>query len=215
MSIVVLNTSRQCNLARNACLEYYVDMPVPKPVETAPARTLLREVVYAKMLDAIQDGTLEPGERLNDDQLTAWLGVSRTPVREAIARLESEGLVEMAANRYTRVAGLSGAAHDEAAALLDALHSAAIANADTAPATARKAAAKAGRNAADALAAHDLAAYRAVLDAVGELVATEGNALYAATERAVRGRVIFHAAAEDAHIAWGAAQKTAEALASV
>lgn len=80
-------------------------MPVPKPVGAASARTLLRDIVYAKMLDAIQDGTLEPGERLNDDQLTAWLGVSRTPVREAIARLESEGLVEMAANRYTARCG--------------------------------------------------------------------------------------------------------------
>lgn len=54
-----------------------------------------------------------------------------------------------------------------------------------------------------------------LLDAVGSLVAAEGNALYAATERAVRGRVIFHAAAEDAYIAWDAARKTAEALASV
>jgi DNA-binding GntR family transcriptional regulator len=215
MSTVVPNTFPESNLAARAYPEYHVEMPVPKPVETVPARTLLREVVYAKMLNAIQDGTLEPGERLNDDQLTAWLGVSRTPVREAIARLELEGLVEMAANRYTRVAGLSGAAHDEAAALLNALHSAAIANADAAPATARRAAAKAGRNAADALAAHDLAAYRTVLDAVGAIVAAEGNALYAATERAVRGRVIFHAAAEDAHIAWDTARKTAEALASV
>ncbi|MDM7886577.1 hypothetical protein QUG92_15810 [Curtobacterium sp. RHCKG23] len=121
----------------------------------------------------------------------------------------------MAANRYTRVAGLSGAAHDEAAALLDALHSAAIANADAAPATARKAAAKLGRDAADALAAHDLAAYRALLDAVGALVVAQGNALYAATERAVRGRVAFHAAAEDAHVDWDAARRTADALASL
>lgn len=190
-------------------------MPIPKPVDAAPARTLLRDVVYAKMLDAIQDGTLEPGERLNDDQLTAWLGVSRTPVREAIARLESEGLVEMAANRYTRIAGLSGAAHDEAAMLLEALHSAAIARADMAPAAARKAAAEAGRDLADALATHDLAAYRAVLDAVGALVAADGNELYAATERAVRGRVTFHAAAEDARIDWEAAREVANTLASV
>ncbi|RUQ09441.1 GntR family transcriptional regulator [Curtobacterium sp. HSID17257] len=190
-------------------------MPVPKPAITASPRALLRDVVYAKMLDAIQDGTLEPGERLNDDQLTAWLGVSRTPVREAIARLESEGLVEMAANRYTRVAGLSGAAHDEAADLLDALHSSAIARADTASAHTRKVAATAGGEVADSLAAHDLAAYRTLLDTVGALIAAQGNALYAATERAVRGRVIFHAAAADAHIDWDAAARTAAALAAI
>lgn len=79
-------------------------MPVPKStVENSP-RKLLRDVVLEKMLAAIQDGTLQAGERLNDDELVAWLGVSRTPIREAIAKLVDYGLVEMEANRYTRVA---------------------------------------------------------------------------------------------------------------
>ncbi len=79
-------------------------MPVPKSsVESSP-RKLLRDVVYEKMLAALRDGTLEHGERLNDDELVAWLGVSRTPIREAIAKLVDVGLVEMEANRYTRVA---------------------------------------------------------------------------------------------------------------
>lgn len=79
-------------------------MPVPKSsVETSP-RKLLRDVVLEKMLAAIQDGTLQAGERLNDDELVQWLGVSRTPIREAIAKLVDYGLVEMEANRYTRVA---------------------------------------------------------------------------------------------------------------
>ncbi|OEI68196.1 GntR family transcriptional regulator [Curtobacterium sp. ER1/6] len=79
-------------------------MPVPKStVENSP-RKLLRDVVYEKMLAALRDGTLEHGERLNDDELVAWLGVSRTPIREAIAKLVDIGLVEMEANRYTRVA---------------------------------------------------------------------------------------------------------------
>ncbi|OEI68863.1 hypothetical protein Cus16_1352 [Curtobacterium sp. ER1/6] len=57
-----------------------------------------------KIRAAIMDGTLEPGERLNDDDLIAWLGVSRTPIREALAELARAGLIEMAPNRYTRVA---------------------------------------------------------------------------------------------------------------
>lgn len=56
------------------------------------------------MLAALRDGTLQHGERLNDDELVQWLGVSRTPIREAIAKLVDIGLVEMEANRYTRVA---------------------------------------------------------------------------------------------------------------
>ena len=78
-------------------------MPIPSGPDNPAPRRLLRDVVFDKMLDAIQDGTLQPGERLNDDELVTWLGVSRTPIREAIAKLVDYGLVEMEANRYTRV----------------------------------------------------------------------------------------------------------------
>jgi DNA-binding GntR family transcriptional regulator len=78
-------------------------MPVPSTQPTAE-RKLLRDTVQDKIRTAIMDGTLEPGERLNDDDLIAWLGVSRTPIREALAELARAGLVEMAPNRYTRVA---------------------------------------------------------------------------------------------------------------
>ncbi|OIH92542.1 GntR family transcriptional regulator [Curtobacterium sp. MCBA15_001] len=88
-------------------------MPVPS-TQPAAERKLLRDTVQDKIRDAIMDGTLEPGERLNDDDLIAWLGVSRTPIREALAELARAGLIEMAPNRYTRVAAPS------AAELLDA-----------------------------------------------------------------------------------------------
>jgi DNA-binding GntR family transcriptional regulator len=88
-------------------------MPVPS-TQPAAERKLLRDTVQDKIRDAIMDGTLEPGERLNDDDLIAWLGVSRTPIREALAELARAGLIEMAPNRYTRVAAPS------AAQLLDA-----------------------------------------------------------------------------------------------
>ncbi|PYY36316.1 GntR family transcriptional regulator [Curtobacterium sp. MCPF17_046] len=76
-------------------------MPVPS---TAPTEhKLLRDTVRQKIHEAITDGTLEPGERLNDEELIAWLGVSRTPIREALSQLARAGLIEMAPNRYTRV----------------------------------------------------------------------------------------------------------------
>ncbi len=81
-------------------------MPVPS-TQPAAERKLLRDTVQDKIRDAIMDGTLEPGERLNDDDLIAWLGVSRTPIREALAELARAGLIEMAPNRYTRVAAPS------------------------------------------------------------------------------------------------------------
>ncbi|MGH2949000.1 MAG: GntR family transcriptional regulator [Solirubrobacteraceae bacterium] len=64
----------------------------------------LAERAYAELLDAIVGGTLEPGRRLRDQELAAELGVSRTPVREALRRLEDEGLVESGRNAFTRVA---------------------------------------------------------------------------------------------------------------
>jgi DNA-binding GntR family transcriptional regulator len=48
---------------------------------------------YARIRAAIRDGTLPPGLRLTETDLAARFGVSRTPVRQAIARLESEGLL--------------------------------------------------------------------------------------------------------------------------
>ena len=76
-------------------------MPVPSSPPSVE-RTLLRDRVTDKIRTAILDGTLEPGERLHDDQLIAWLGVSRTPIREALAQLAGEGLIDMVANRSTR-----------------------------------------------------------------------------------------------------------------
>ncbi len=69
-------------------------------------RMLLRDEVYRRVRDLIITGTLEPGTRLRDTEIAEELGVSRTPVREALRRLEDEGLVEMAASRWTRVAPL-------------------------------------------------------------------------------------------------------------
>lgn len=81
-------------------------MPVPEQRNTV-GRRLLRDSAYTTLCDAIVDGTLAPGELLHDDELCAWLGLSRTPVRGALARLESEGLVETAPQRFTRVAPLT------------------------------------------------------------------------------------------------------------
>ncbi|MFL5758629.1 MAG: GntR family transcriptional regulator [Thermomicrobiales bacterium] len=69
-------------------------------------RTLAREHIYAELRDLILSGSLAPGERLHDLELADRLGVSRTPVREALRRLEDEGLVQTSPNRWTRVSPL-------------------------------------------------------------------------------------------------------------
>ncbi len=62
--------------------------------------------VYAVIRERIIDSTLPRGVRLHQEDLAAELGVSRTPVREALRRLAAEGLVEMRTNRGARVADL-------------------------------------------------------------------------------------------------------------
>ena len=52
----------------------------------------LRDVVFNTLREAILKGELKPGERLMELQLAAKLGVSRTPIREALRKLELEGL---------------------------------------------------------------------------------------------------------------------------
>ncbi len=67
----------------------------------------LREVVFETLREAIINGVLRPGERLMELQLAEALGVSRTPVREAIRKLELEGFVVMVPRKGAYVAGIS------------------------------------------------------------------------------------------------------------
>ena len=67
----------------------------------------LREVVCETLREAIRSGVLKPGERLMEIQLADELGVSRTPVREAMRKLELEGYVIMLPRRGTYVANIS------------------------------------------------------------------------------------------------------------
>ena len=67
----------------------------------------LREVIFETLRNAIITGELKPGERLMEVQLAEKMGVSRTPVREAIRKLELEGLVEMLPRKGAHVADLS------------------------------------------------------------------------------------------------------------
>ena len=66
-------------------------------------RTFVREEAYRTLRDWIVEGSLEPGCKLRDKELAEKLGVSRTPIREALLRLEDEGLVKTKPNSSTFV----------------------------------------------------------------------------------------------------------------
>lgn len=74
---------------------------LPGPLPGAPA-----EFVYHELRRRILDGTIPPGSAISQVKIAAELGVNRSPLREAISRLASEGLVTDDYNRRTRVAAL-------------------------------------------------------------------------------------------------------------
>jgi DNA-binding GntR family transcriptional regulator len=96
-------------------------MPVPEQRD-AVDRHLLRDNAYTMLCKAIVDGTLAPGEPLHDEELCGWLGLSRTPLRDALSRLAEDGLVEIAPQRYTRVSPLTARDAHETFPLLAAVH---------------------------------------------------------------------------------------------
>jgi len=75
------------------------DLPC-RPITSPPT---LRQAVVAQLRDAIVAGELSPGTLLRETALAKSLGVSATPVREAVGELASEGLVEIQAHRLKRV----------------------------------------------------------------------------------------------------------------
>lgn len=75
-------------------------------METKILRTFVRQEAYLQLRNWILDGTLPPGAQLRDKELALQLGVSRTPIREALLRLEDEGLVKTTPNRSTRVSSI-------------------------------------------------------------------------------------------------------------
>ncbi|MEV7693058.1 GntR family transcriptional regulator [Microbacterium sp. NPDC089189] len=99
---------------------------MPVPSETLAPRPLLRDEVLRKLRDAIVDGTFAPDEQLRDAELATWLGVSRTPVREALLELGRSGLVRTSPGRSTVVAPVDPAAVRDAQVVVAALHRAAL-----------------------------------------------------------------------------------------
>lgn len=77
-------------------------MPIPSDFST-PNRLSAKERAFNQIQEWIIDGTLQPKEKLNDAELAQALGVSRTPVREALQLLNVQGFVEMQPGVATQV----------------------------------------------------------------------------------------------------------------
>lgn len=67
----------------------------------------IREIIYEHLRQAILEGVMKPGERIVERDIAAKFNASRTPVREALRKLESEGLIEYLARRGVIVRGFN------------------------------------------------------------------------------------------------------------
>lgn len=99
---------------------------MPIPAIALPPRPLLRDEVFDRLRDAIVDGTLAPDEQLRDTEIALWLGVSRTPVREALLELGRSGLVRSLPGRSTVVAPIDAASVRDAQVVVAAMHGLAV-----------------------------------------------------------------------------------------
>jgi DNA-binding GntR family transcriptional regulator len=106
-------------------------LPVSARSRRGPARTQ----VYMALREAIVSAVIEPGRQISENELAARLGVSRTPVREALQRLSEDRLVEIVPQLGTFVTRISGTGVGDAQFVREALECAAI----------REAAERAGR----------------------------------------------------------------------
>lgn len=78
-------------------------MPIPVKLKEEKPKTA-KERIYVEVREWIIDGTLQPGEKISDQEISQYFSVSRTPVREAIQMLADQKLVEIYPGRETRVA---------------------------------------------------------------------------------------------------------------
>src|SRR5262249_48707698 len=100
---------------------------MPLPTTSAPLpRVCLNDAAYDRIRDWILDGTLAPGEALRDEALAEALGMSRTPIRDALHRLEEQGLVITSAKRRTYVSEVTVNQAREISPILAALESLAV-----------------------------------------------------------------------------------------
>lgn len=78
-----------------------------QPIPSSRLRPL-RDEAYERLRVAILDGTHAPGDWLREEDLSRKLGISRMPVREALRRLENEGLLKHFSNRGSQVTAICG-----------------------------------------------------------------------------------------------------------
>lgn len=152
--------------------------------------TPLREQVYQRLRADILGGRLPAGERISPSELAERLGVSITPIREALRSLEEEGLVESSPRRWTRVATPSPDLATETYPLIAALEELAVLLIPSVDETLLEALEAANADFGKAAAAGDVLGCMTANDAFHEtLLQASGNRTLERTVRDLKDRI--------------------------
>jgi DNA-binding GntR family transcriptional regulator len=98
----------------------------PTPVSSRGTSPQVPHLAYARLRSAIADLVLQPGQPLTEAALADWLGLGRTPVREALLRLRDEGLVDVIPRKGYFVSRISADDAEEIYEVLEGLESMAV-----------------------------------------------------------------------------------------
>ena len=145
---------------------------VDRPTEPIHKSASLHDAVVARLRTMIEEGELAPGEQIVEVSLSATFGISRTPMREALKVLASEGLVELRPRRTPVVAALDT---DEIAAVFEVMEGLE---------------AIAGRRAKENATAADLADLDEMHAAMAAHHDAGNRVAYAAQNRAIHARIV-------------------------
>ena len=100
-------------------------MPIPKQVSyEAPKSAKMR--IYEALREWIIDGTLQPGEKILDSEISQYFSVSRTPVREAIQMLAEQKLIEIRPGKESRISEIDSIDIPQTYKMLAEIHATAV-----------------------------------------------------------------------------------------
>ncbi|HEY0877303.1 MAG TPA: GntR family transcriptional regulator [Zeimonas sp.] len=188
---------RPSRLARKAARAAIPDARRPREARVERPKTLT-ELAVARIREAIVDGRYRFGEQLSEASLAAAMGISKTPVREALLRLQAEGLVQVHAQRGSFVFSLDETGVRDVCRFREIVECAALGEAMRRDgATLRKRLERNIEQMARAHEAHDLAAlprldqafHEAIVGACGNPYLQASYALVAHKIRALRSRL--------------------------
>lgn len=186
------------------------------PIDKLPPRADYVESVYRVLADAITDGSLRPGERLTQEDIAEQLGVSRSPVLQALRMLRKDGLIEDAPGRGVQVTQLSPEWVGHLYEVRGALDALAARQAAESKKTIDPALIQRGRSVADgadlkAIIDADIAFHQAIYAASGNPLIADSANHYWAHLRRVMGAV--HRVSAQRSTIWDEHQAIADAIA--